>query len=71
MPFFKRYLPIISFVIGVSALSFQTLVLYPWHNQLDDEFKSLKQLKSAQDQDLKNYNSQKLGRIVDLESKID
>lgn len=49
MPFFKQYLPIISFSIGIAALSFQTLVLYPWHNQLDDEFKSLKELKAEQD----------------------
>ncbi len=49
MPLFKRYLPIISFIIGVSALSFQTLVLYPWHNDLDEEFKEVKKLKKEQD----------------------
>lgn len=27
-----------NFVIGSSALAFQTLVLYPWHHQLDDDF---------------------------------
>lgn len=39
MVFFKRYLPITSFIVGICALTFQTAVLYPWHNDLDREFK--------------------------------
>jgi hypothetical protein len=35
MVFVSRYLPIISFIVGTSALVFQTTVLYPWHNELD------------------------------------
>lgn len=49
MTFFTRYLPITSFMVGASALTFQTMVLYPWHNELDTEFKRLKDLKEQQD----------------------
>lgn len=49
MTFFTRYLPITSFVVGASALTFQTMVLYPWHNELDTEFKRLRDLKEQQD----------------------
>lgn len=52
MVFFQRYLPIISFIVGSSALSFQIMVLYPWHNELDTEFKKLKELKEQQDRRL-------------------
>ncbi|CBX94510.1 hypothetical protein LEMA_P120010.1 [Plenodomus lingam JN3] len=31
-----------NFVIGSSALCFQVFVLYPWHEQLDEEFKELR-----------------------------
>jgi hypothetical protein len=31
-----------NFVIASSAFCFQVFVLYPWHHQLDDEFKQLK-----------------------------
>ncbi|OBT56984.1 hypothetical protein VE04_02557 [Pseudogymnoascus sp. 24MN13] len=31
-----------NFAIGTSALCFQIFVLYPWHQQLDDDFKELK-----------------------------
>lgn len=31
-----------NFVIAGSALGFQVFVLYPWHEQLDAEFKHLK-----------------------------
>lgn len=50
MVFIKKYLPAISFVIGVAALTFQTTVLYPWHNDLDKRFQELKELKETQDQ---------------------
>lgn len=52
MAFFNRWLPITSFAVGSSALLFQTTVLYPWHNELDTEFKRLKELKEQQDRKL-------------------
>ncbi|KAB8260225.1 hypothetical protein BDV32DRAFT_123358 [Aspergillus pseudonomiae] len=41
--FFTRGISLVNFTVASSALAFQVFVLYPWHNQLDDEFKSLKQ----------------------------
>ncbi|KAI9042456.1 uncharacterized protein KD926_005535 [Aspergillus affinis] len=38
-----RGISLINFGVASSALAFQVFVLYPWHNQLDDEFKALKQ----------------------------
>jgi hypothetical protein len=52
MVFYSKYLPIISFVVGSSALLFQTTVLYPWHNELDNDLKRLKYQKEQQDQKL-------------------
>ena len=49
MVFWTKYLPVISFSIASMALTFQTLVLYPWHIELDEEFKKMKELKRIQD----------------------
>lgn len=37
-----RGISLINFGVASSALAFQVFVLYPWHNQLDNEFKALK-----------------------------
>ncbi|KAJ5970384.1 uncharacterized protein N7479_000302 [Penicillium vulpinum] len=37
-----RGISLVNFGVASSALAFQVFVLYPWHNQLDDEFKALK-----------------------------
>jgi hypothetical protein len=66
MVFFTRYLPITSFIVGSTALIFQTTVLYPWHHELDAEFKKLKELKEHQDQKLEEYNSKKMDKIHEL-----
>lgn len=71
MVFFKRYLPIISFTVGVSALCFQTLVLHPWHDYLDNEFNELKKLKFDQDTRFREQDQIKLIKIQVLEEKID
>lgn len=68
---FTRYLPITSLIIGSSALLFQITVLYPWHNELDMEFKKLKDLKDAQDKKFDDYNARKLNMISALEAKVD
>lgn len=31
-----------NFIIGTSALTFQVFVLFPWHEKLDREFKTLR-----------------------------
>ncbi|KAL2865269.1 uncharacterized protein BJX67DRAFT_383009 [Aspergillus lucknowensis] len=37
-----RGISLVNFAVASSALAFQVFVLYPWHNQLDEEFKALK-----------------------------
>jgi hypothetical protein len=69
--FFKRYLPITSFVISCTALIFQTTVLFPWHHELDAEFKRLKQVKDHQEHRLHEYNVKKMAKIEELEAKLD
>lgn len=39
---FTRSVSLTNFLVATSALGFQVFVLYPWHKQLDDEFKDLK-----------------------------
>lgn len=68
--FFKRYLPITSFVVSCTALTFQLTVLFPWHHELDAEFKRLKQVKEHQDQKLEEYNAKKMAKIEELEGKL-
>jgi len=43
MPVFTKGVSLTNFVIASSALGFQVFVLYPWHHQLDNEFKRLKE----------------------------
>ncbi|KAL6712322.1 hypothetical protein ACN47E_000199 [Coniothyrium glycines] len=55
-----------NFVIGSSALAFQMLVLYPWHEKLDAEFKALQQeharllleMRATHTQELKGIREQ-------------
>jgi hypothetical protein len=70
MVFFTRLLPISGFIVGSSALLFQTTMLYPWHEELDTEFKRLKELKEQQDRRLEEYNSKKMDKIHELEAKL-
>ncbi|KAJ5895625.1 hypothetical protein N7495_007316 [Penicillium taxi] len=41
MPITRR-ISMTNFVVACTALCFQVGVLYPWHHQLDEEFKQLK-----------------------------
>jgi hypothetical protein len=38
---FIRKLPYINLSISACALSFQTMVLYPWHNDLDKKMNTM------------------------------
>jgi hypothetical protein len=38
---FKKNLPLIGVMVGLSAFSFQIGVLFPWHEELSDQFKAL------------------------------
>jgi len=48
--FWSRYLPIAGMVVGTSALIFQLTVLFPWHHELDADFKKLKAVKEHHDE---------------------
>ena len=39
---FARAFSLTNFFIASTALAFQVGVLYPWHHELDEEFKELK-----------------------------
>jgi hypothetical protein len=49
--FQRKNLPVLGVAIGLTALSFQLFVLYPWHETLRDDFSNLevniKQLNDA------------------------
>ncbi|KAH9857231.1 hypothetical protein C2E23DRAFT_865807 [Lenzites betulinus] len=66
-PTASRLLPYLNFTIATAALAFQTTVLYPWHHELDAEFK---RLKEDQRRMLKELHDAKLERIAQVESKI-
>jgi hypothetical protein len=48
----NRYMPFVNFAVSFTALTFQTTVLYPWHEELSKELKLLKETK-----DLKSVKS--------------
>lgn len=37
-----RAISLTNFLVATSALSFQIFVLYPWHEQLSEDFEALK-----------------------------
>lgn len=37
-----RAISLTNFLVATSALSFQVFVLYPWHEQLSEDFEDLK-----------------------------
>ncbi|KAI8905542.1 hypothetical protein EDD86DRAFT_177273, partial [Gorgonomyces haynaldii] len=65
---FRQILPSINFVIGTTALSFQMLVLYPWHNQLDKDFK---ELEKVQEERLQEFHSLKVSKLEEIDRKLD
>jgi hypothetical protein len=42
----SKVLPMSIFAIGCSALAFQTTVLHPYHEELDQEFRQIRALES-------------------------
>ena len=60
---FTRGFSLTNFVIGTSALSFQVFVLYPWHEQLDEEFKELRTEHRRLLDETHRQHARELGRI--------
>jgi hypothetical protein len=54
MFFTSKLLPACIFTIGCSALAFQATVLQPFHEQLDEEFKQIKDME-MQDKILETF----------------
>lgn len=67
MAIFSRFLPTLNFLIGSSALGFQMTVLYPWHEELDKEFKAL---EKTQKQELRKFHEMKLQKLDELDHKM-
>lgn len=49
----------------------QITVLFPCQQELNAEFNRLKQVKKHQKQKLPEYNETKIGKIEELEAKLD
>ncbi|CZS96166.1 uncharacterized protein RAG0_05599 [Rhynchosporium agropyri] len=60
-----RGFSITNFFIASSALAFQVFVLYPWHQQLDDDFASLKKEHLTLVQELKIARTSDMKEIKD------
>ena len=66
-PTARLWLPYLNFSVAISALGFQMGVLYPWHHELDHEFKILKQEHKTQ---LQIYHEVTLKRLEELERRV-
>jgi hypothetical protein len=66
-PTARLWLPYLNFTVAISALGFQTAVLYPWHEELDQEFKNLKQEHKEQ---LHLHQQVTLKQLEDLERRM-
>ena len=53
---FNKLLPFVSFCVGTTALFAQTTLLYPYHNDLDAEFKQLKDSSDKMDIRTEEYS---------------
>ncbi|KAK3843723.1 MAG: hypothetical protein J3R72DRAFT_439779 [Linnemannia gamsii] len=60
--------PLINFVIGSAALSFQVGVLYPWHHQLDGDFKDL---ENKHEKRLQLFHDRKWEKLMEIDSKLE
>ncbi|KAJ3030231.1 UNVERIFIED_CONTAM: S-adenosyl-L-methionine-dependent tRNA 4-demethylwyosine synthase [Siphonaria sp. JEL0065] len=67
-PVLRQWLPYVTLAVGVSALTFQATVLYPWHHLLEDEFKQMEatQLKRQEEQ-----YQQKMDRLSRIEERLE
>lgn len=64
----RRLLPYVNFVVATSALGFQYFVLYPWHKELEKDFR---ELRDEHNSTLEEYHKKKLVRLEGIESNIE
>ncbi|KAF9960889.1 hypothetical protein BGZ72_005559 [Mortierella alpina] len=62
-----KALTVFNFIIGTCALSFQIGVLYPWHHQLDEDFKKL---QKHHESNLQLFHNKKWEKLNEIDSKI-
>ncbi|KAG0212846.1 hypothetical protein BGX28_005502 [Mortierella sp. GBA30] len=62
-----KALTVFNFIIGTSALSFQIGVLYPWHHQLDEDFKKL---QLHHETNLQIFHNKKWEKLNEIDSKL-
>ncbi|KAG0247044.1 hypothetical protein BGZ95_009073, partial [Linnemannia exigua] len=63
-----KVLTLVNFIIGSTALSFQVGVLYPWHHQLDGDFKELEKKHESR---LQLFHDRKWEKLREIDSKLD
>ncbi|KAH7055033.1 hypothetical protein BKA57DRAFT_452810 [Linnemannia elongata] len=63
-----KVLTLVNFIIGSTALSFQVGVLYPWHHQLDGDFKELEKKHESR---LQLFHNRKWEKLREIDSKLD
>jgi neutral trehalase len=67
--FSRENIPTISLVIGSCALCFQTMVLFPWHQTLSDQFETMERNMKKMEDISKQLNEQ-MDEIITLETAI-
>lgn len=65
--FIRRVIPYVNFLVASSALCFQFFVLYPWHNELDKDFRKLQEDHHLT---LEEYHQKKIKRLEEIEQNI-
>ena len=67
--FTKENIPTIGLLIGVSALCFQTMILFPWHRVLADQFEDLEKSITKMEKVAIDLNS-KMDEVIALEKDV-
>lgn len=65
---YTKLISFTNFTIATSALCFQVFALYAWHNELDREFKKLKE---DHKQLLLEFHELKLSKLNEIDNKLD
>jgi transcription termination factor NusB len=63
----RRVIPYVNFFVASSALCFQFFVLYPWHLELDNDFRKMQE---DQHVTLEEYHQKKIKRLEEIEKNI-
>jgi hypothetical protein len=67
--FSRENIPTISLVIGSCALLFQTMVLFPWHQVLSEQFNTMERNMTKME-DISKQLNQQMDELITLEMQI-